>query len=95
MPLERLNQALKGKDRPYELRYTRLSGRRWAAFPPGVAVVTARGASTQPMGITVNSFTSVSLEPPLVLWCMDSKSDRYQTFTKAKGYRHQRAGHGA
>ena len=38
------------------------------------------------MGITVNSFTSVSLDPPLVLWCLDKRSDRYGVFTKAKGY---------
>ena len=38
------------------------------------------------MGITVNSFTSVSLDPPLVLWCLDKKSDRYHAFTKARSY---------
>jgi len=36
-------------------------------FPTGVAVVTAT-TDMAPMGITVNSFTSVSLEPPLILW---------------------------
>jgi flavin reductase (DIM6/NTAB) family NADH-FMN oxidoreductase RutF len=54
-------------------------------FPTGVAVVTA-SAEVAPMGITVNSFTSVSLEPPLILWCLDRKSDRYEVFTKADGY---------
>jgi len=54
-------------------------------FPTGVAVVTAT-TDMAPMGITVNSFTSVSLEPPLILWCIDRKSDRYDVFTKAKGY---------
>jgi flavin reductase (DIM6/NTAB) family NADH-FMN oxidoreductase RutF len=38
------------------------------------------------MGITVNSFTSVSLDPPLVLWCIDKKSDRFHAFTGASGY---------
>jgi len=38
------------------------------------------------MGITVNSFTSVSLDPPLVLWCIDKKSDRYHVFTNASCY---------
>jgi flavin reductase (DIM6/NTAB) family NADH-FMN oxidoreductase RutF len=55
------------------------------SFPTGVAVVTATSGSA-PIGITVNSFTSVSLEPPLVLWCIDCKSDRYHIFTKADGY---------
>jgi len=54
-------------------------------FPTGVAVITATTGSA-PMGITVNSFTSVSLDPPLVLWCIDRKSDRYGVFTAAKGY---------
>jgi len=54
-------------------------------FPTGVAVVTAT-AGAHPMGITVNSFTSVSLDPPLVLWCIDRDSDRFRTFTTAHGY---------
>jgi flavin reductase (DIM6/NTAB) family NADH-FMN oxidoreductase RutF len=55
-------------------------------FPTGVAVVTALSADRDPMGITVNSFTSVSLEPPLVLWCMDRRSERFSVFTSAGGY---------
>jgi flavin reductase (DIM6/NTAB) family NADH-FMN oxidoreductase RutF len=55
-------------------------------FPTGVAVVTARLPGGHPMGITVNSFTSVSLDPPLVLWCIDHRSDRFDTFIKAGGY---------
>jgi flavin reductase (DIM6/NTAB) family NADH-FMN oxidoreductase RutF len=56
------------------------------SFPTGVAVVTTEGSTEHHMGITVNSFTSVSLDPPLVLWCMDKKSDRYHAFTKAGRY---------
>jgi flavin reductase (DIM6/NTAB) family NADH-FMN oxidoreductase RutF len=54
-------------------------------FPTGVAVVTAAGAGSH-VGITVNSFVSVSLDPPLVLWCIDKKSQRYEAFTKAESY---------
>ncbi|QIX54020.1 flavin reductase family protein (plasmid) [Rhodococcus sp. DMU1] len=39
---------------------------RWAT---GVAVVTGRDASGAPLGMAVNSFTSLSLTPPLVLFC--------------------------
>jgi flavin reductase (DIM6/NTAB) family NADH-FMN oxidoreductase RutF len=53
-------------------------------FPTGVAVVTA-GEGTH-IGITVNSFTSVSLDPPLVLWCIDKHSDRFGAFTQAKSF---------
>ena len=41
-------------------------------FATGVTVVTTAG----PLGMTVNSFSSVSLEPPLVLWCPASTSAR-------------------
>ena len=54
-------------------------------FPTGIAVVTAGSGSTL-SGITVNSFTSVSLDPPLVLWCLDRHSCRYRTFTTAKKF---------
>ena len=54
-------------------------------FPTGVAVVTACGEAAD-IGITVNSFTSVSLDPPLVMWCIDRKSDRFKGFTGAGHY---------
>ncbi len=56
------------------------------SFPTGVAVITTSASAEHHMGITVNSFTSVSLDPPLVLWCLDKKSDRYHAFTKARSY---------
>lgn len=43
-------------------------------FPTGVTVTTMMGAGGQPCGITVSSFTSVSLSPPLVLVCIDHRS---------------------
>lgn len=55
------------------------------SFPTGVAVVTACGEAAD-IGITVNSFTSVSLNPPLVMWCIDRKSDRFNSFTRAGCY---------
>ena len=41
-------------------------------FATGVAVLTVRDAAGNPHGLTVNSFTSVSAEPPLVLVCVDN-----------------------
>jgi len=56
-----------------------------SCFTTGVTVVAAgKGASAR--GITVSSFASVSLEPPLILWCMNRKSRRYDTFTKAENF---------
>lgn len=39
-------------------------------FATGVTVVASRGTDREPVGLTVNAFTSVSLEPPLVLVCV-------------------------
>jgi 3-hydroxy-9,10-secoandrosta-1,3,5(10)-triene-9,17-dione monooxygenase reductase component len=42
-------------------------------YPTGVAVITAR-PSAEPIGMAMNSFTSLSLQPPLVLFCPASAS---------------------
>jgi len=55
-------------------------------FPTGIAVMTAMSEQTSHIGITVNSFTSVSLDPPLVLWCIDRRSRRYPSFANAPGF---------
>jgi len=55
-------------------------------FPTGIAVMTASSQEMSHIGITVNSFTSVSLEPPLVLWCIDRRSRRYPHFAQAPGF---------
>lgn len=49
-------------------------------FATGVTVVTTRRADGTPVGITANSFSSVSLDPPLVLWCIDKSSDTLGDF---------------
>lgn len=56
--------------------------RALGCFATGVAVITT-GEGAQARAITVNSFTSVSLTPRLVLWCLDDRSDRYNTFAHA------------
>ena len=43
-------------------------------FATGVTIVTARGTDGLPVGLTANSFNSVSLEPPLVLWSLARSS---------------------
>lgn len=55
-------------------------------FPTGVTLVTAHTAERHPMGITVNSFTSVSLDPPLILWCASRRSHRFDTFVNAEAF---------
>lgn len=44
-------------------------------FASGVTVVTTRDAAGRVLGLTVSSFCSVSLHPPLVLVCIDQRSD--------------------
>ena len=55
-------------------------------FATGVTVVTARNAAGMPVGLTANSVASVSLDPPLVSWCVDKKSTRYQELINADYY---------
>ncbi len=55
-------------------------------FPTGVTVVTTRNAEGDPVGLTVNSFTSVSLEPPLVLVCIDRGASVHDALTGAAGF---------
>ncbi|MGX9350076.1 flavin reductase family protein [Shimia sp. W99] len=51
-------------------------------FATGVTVITAPTASG-PIGMTANSFSSISLDPPLVLWSAAKNSQRYPFFAAA------------
>jgi len=55
-------------------------------FATGVTVVTARDGHGKPIGLTANSFASVSLEPPLVSWCVDRASSRFNEFIDAEHF---------
>ena len=55
-------------------------------FPTGVTVVTARGADGAPVGLTVSSFNSVSLVPPLVVWSLSGHLDCVPAFKNAAVY---------
>lgn len=58
----------------------------FGAFLTGVTVVTTLDADGSPIGFTANSFTSVSLDPPLLLVCLAKTSRNYATLTGAKGF---------
>ena len=49
-------------------------------FATGVAVITARDQAGRDLGITVNSFSSVSLDPPLILWSIGHESKSLDAF---------------
>ena len=60
--------------------------RALGAFATGVTIVTARGPAGEPVGFTANSFTSVSLEPPLLLVCLAHTAASYDIFREAKSF---------
>src|SRR4029453_11651296 len=51
-----------------------------AQFASGITVVTTRDREGRPVGLTVSSFCSVSLHPPLVLVCIDARSETHTAF---------------
>lgn len=53
------------------------------AFPTGVTVVTTVDATSKAYGVTANSFSSVSLDPPLILWSQSNSSSSYAAFREA------------
>lgn len=55
--------------------------RVFGLFATGVTVITTRDAEGGPVGLTANSLSSVSLDPPLVLWCLDNRSRRASVFS--------------
>ena len=57
-----------------------------SCFPTGVTITTLIGTDGQPHGITISSFTSVSLEPPLVLICIDHRSRIVQHLTAGRAF---------
>lgn len=55
-------------------------------FVTGVTVVTARRPDGAPVGVTINSFTSVSLDPPLVLFCLALTARSLPVFRSAGAF---------
>ncbi|HSW11845.1 MAG TPA: flavin reductase [Solimonas sp.] len=62
---------------PRELRAT------LGTFTTGVTIITARSADGTPVGVTANSFNSVSLDPPMVLWSLAKNSRSLAAFDEA------------
>lgn len=58
----------------------------FGAFLTGVTVVTTMDNTGKPIGFTANSFTSVSLDPPLLLVCLAKTSRNFATMTGARGF---------
>lgn len=56
------------------------------AFATGVTVITTRDPQGRPVGLTANSFNSVSLDPPLVLWSLALQSTNLPAFRQARSW---------
>ena len=57
-----------------------------AMFATGVTIVTARTASGAPVGLTANSFNSVSIDPPLILWSLSRQAGSMPSFARGSHY---------
>ncbi|CAH1680443.1 Nitrilotriacetate monooxygenase component B [Hyphomicrobiales bacterium] len=55
-------------------------------FATGVAVITAQGSGEELIGMTMSSFNSVSIDPPLVLFSVDRKANSLPAMLEAKGF---------
>ena len=55
-------------------------------FPSGVTVVTTKAADGSDQGMTVSAFSSVSLEPPLVLICIEKTASVHDALTRATAF---------
>lgn len=55
-------------------------------YPTGVTIVAAVGGDGEPFGLTVNSFTSLSLEPPLVLVCIGHAATSHDRLVASSGF---------
>jgi flavin reductase (DIM6/NTAB) family NADH-FMN oxidoreductase RutF len=55
-------------------------------FVTGVTVITARSADGTPFGVTANSFNSVSIDPPLILWSLSRASRNVAAFRSAEHF---------
>jgi flavin reductase (DIM6/NTAB) family NADH-FMN oxidoreductase RutF len=55
-------------------------------FATGVTIVTARSRTGEPLGLTANSFNSVSLDPPLVLFSLNRQAYSLRSFEEAGNF---------
>lgn len=55
-------------------------------YPTGVTVVTMMADEGVPLGLTVNSFASVSIDPLLILWSIDKRVSTYEKFINSEKF---------
>jgi flavin reductase (DIM6/NTAB) family NADH-FMN oxidoreductase RutF len=57
-----------------------------SVFPSGVVIITAFGHDGLPRGLTVSAFCALSLDPPLVLVCIDKTSNTLPAVQNIRGF---------
>lgn len=55
-------------------------------FPSGVTVVTSASSAGDRIGLTVSAFSSLSLDPPLILVCLDHATKNLSDYTEGPGF---------
>lgn len=55
-------------------------------YPTGVTIITTLDNDHNPTGLTANSFASVSIDPLMILWCIDKDSNSYEVFKNCKRF---------
>ena len=78
-----LQEFLAGRLSSFDPRELRTA---FGTFMTGVTIVTTSGADGQPRGFTANSFTSLSIEPPLLLICIGKGAASREVFESARGF---------
>ncbi len=58
----------------------------FGCFATGITVITTVDRDGEKYGVTANSFTSLSLEPPLCLFCLDSSTLSFSAFQRAEHF---------
>jgi flavin reductase (DIM6/NTAB) family NADH-FMN oxidoreductase RutF len=78
-----LQEFLSGRLSSFDPRELRTA---FGTFMTGVTIVTTAGTDGQPRGFTANSFTSLSIEPPLLLICIGKGAASREVFESARGF---------
>jgi len=60
--------------------------RALGSFVTGITIITTRDTDQRPVGVTVSSFSSLSLDPPMVLWCLARNARSAETFATGEGF---------
>jgi Conserved protein/domain typically associated with flavoprotein oxygenases, DIM6/NTAB family len=81
-----IGNALQGKPSLCDVADPQLLRNALASFATGVCVITTRSHERGDVGLSANSFNSVSLDPPLILWSLSKAASAMHAFTSAKHF---------